>query len=95
MAIYSLNSDEEFMTASLMTPQFTIAMAFNRWSHVISGGDGDEQEAGVFGMIDRNNWGESYGTKNVFGFGGYNFFQFGGWSPSSGFALGPMTISQT
>jgi hypothetical protein len=93
-AMYSLNSDEEFATACLMTPQFTIAMAFNRWSHVISGGDLDEPESGVFGMIDRNNWGESYGYKNAFGFGGYNFFQFGGWSPSSGFALGPMTLSQ-
>lgn len=92
-AIYTLNSDDEWMTATLMNPVFPTAMAFNRWSHVISGGDGDEPEAGVFGMIDRNNWGEDYGVKNAFGFGGYNFFQFGGWSPSSGFAIGPARSS--
>lgn len=93
--MYSLNSDDEFMSASLMDPPMPMAIAFNRWSHVISGGDGAEPEPGVFGMEDRNNWGESYGSKNDFGFGGYNVFQFGGWSPSSGFCFGPPMPSIT
>lgn len=92
--VYRLESFDEFMSAALMDPPMPTAVAFNWWSHVISGGDAVEIEAGSFGMMYRNNWG-SWGDKNDLGFPGYITMREGHGTPDSGFCIGPVTQSIT
>ena len=90
LQLYSLRGTEQFMTACLMDIPFCLAVAFNWWSHVISGADPVEIEAGSFGWDWRNNWGDSWGEKNDYGFGGYVRMREGHGTPNSGFAFGPV-----
>ena len=53
-----------------------------------------EIEAGSFGFLIRNNWGDGYGDKNEYGFGGYAVFRFGKGSPSGGVAIRQMTAAR-
>lgn len=90
--IYRLGSFDEFMSAALMDIPMTFAVAFNWWSHVISGGDALEIEAGSYGMMYRNNWG-NWGDKNDLGQPGYITMREGHGTPDSGFCIGPVTSS--
>lgn len=90
--VYRLNSFDEFASAALMDPPMTFAVAFNWWSHVISGGDLVIIEGGSFGMMYRNNWGD-WGDKNDLGQPGYITMREGHGTPDSGFCIGPVTLS--
>ncbi len=82
--ILDLGSDfDAYATAALLELPF--AVAFNWWSHVISGGDLVELSAGKFGIMYRNNWG-TWGDKNDAGFPGYVTMAEGHGTPDSGFA---------
>ena len=95
--LYYLDEDNaekrfaQFATACLMT--FAQALAFNRWSHVISGGDLIQLGNDRFGGKNRNNWGP-WGDNNDFGQPGYAVFEEGGWTPSSGVVFRTMTMSE-
>ncbi len=88
---YECNSFDEFATAWLLG--FPCTVSYNWWSHVVMACDLVEIESNSFGVRIRNNWGESYGAKNDFGFGGYNVFREGHGTPSGGFAFRQMTAS--
>lgn len=92
LTMYSFNSFDEYITAALMDPPFTFAVAFNWWSHVISGGDALEIESNSFGMMYRNNWG-SWGDNNDWSQPGYVTMREGHGTPDSGFAFGPVLPS--
>jgi hypothetical protein len=92
LQIYSLGSFDEFVSAALMDPPMTFAVAFNWWSHVISGGDLVLIESGSWGMRYRNNWG-TWGDNNDLGQPGYVTMREGHGTPDSGFCLGPVTSS--
>jgi len=87
---YECESFDDFATAMLLG--FAVAVAYNWWSHVISGGDLVEIEPGSFGFMMRNNWG-AWGDKNDAGFMGYVTMREGKGTPSSGFALRQVTAS--
>lgn len=91
LEVYECEGFDEFATACLLG--FPIAVAFNWWSHVISGGDLVEIEAGSYGICYRNNWSDSYGEKNDYGFGGYVLFREGKGTPDSGWAIRQVTQS--
>lgn len=88
---YECNGFDEFATAWLLG--FPCTISYNWWSHVVMGCDLVEIEPGSFGVRIRNNWGESYGDKNDFGFGGYAVFREGKGTPSDGFAFRQVTAS--
>ncbi len=88
---YECSGFDEFATAWLLG--FPCTISYNWWSHVVMGCDLVEIEPGSFGVRIRNNWGESYGAKNDFGFGGYNVFREGHGTPSDGFAFRQVTAS--
>lgn len=88
---YECNSFDEFATAWLLG--FPCTVSYNWWSHVVMACDLVEIEKGSYGVRIRNNWGESYGAKNDFGFGGYNVFREGHGTPSGGFAFRQVTAS--
>ncbi len=88
---YECSGFDEFATAWLLG--FPCTISYNWWSHVVMGCDLVEIESGSFGVRIRNNWGESYGAKNDFGFGGYAVFREGHGTPSDGFAFRQMTAS--
>lgn len=92
--IYALRGFDEFMSACLMDPVMPIAVAFNWWSHVISGGDGVDFGGNAYGIMYRNNWGD-WGDKNELGQPGYITMHEGHGTPDSGFCIGPLTMSQT
>jgi len=87
---YDCDSFDDFATACLLG--FPIAVAFNWWSHVISGGKLVKIESGSYSIMYRNNWGE-WGDKNEYGFSGYVTMREGKGTPSSGFALRQVTSS--
>lgn len=91
-AVYSLNGFDEFMSACLLDPPMPIAVAFNWWSHVISGGRGVDFGGNAYGICYRNNWG-SWGDNNLLGFPGYITMHEGHGTPDSGFCIGPLTLS--
>ncbi len=93
LQLYSLRGFEQFMTAWLMDIPFATAVAFNWWSHVIEGADPLEIESNSFGGDYRNNWGDDWGDKNEYGFGGYVRMREGHGTPDSGFAFGPVLAS--
>lgn len=74
---------DAYATAALLELPF--AVAFNWWSHVISGGDLVELSSGKFGITFRNNW-NGWGDKNDLGFDGYVTMAEGHGTPDSGFA---------
>lgn len=82
---YECNGFDEFATACLLG--FPCTISYNWWSHVVMLCDLVEIEPGSFGFRIRNNWGESYGDKNEYGFGGYAVMREGRGTPSGGFAL--------
>lgn len=95
MELYYLEGDAEqrfaqYATAALLG--YCMALAFDRWSHVISGGDLVEISADVFGGWNRNNWG-NWGDKNDYGQPGYLVQQEGAWTPSSGVVFRTMKPS--
>jgi hypothetical protein len=92
--LYRLDGFDEFASAALMDPPMPFAIAFNWWSHVISGGDLVEIEANSFGFMDRNNWGE-WGDDNDYGFSGYVTMREGKGTPDSGYCIGFVTPSET
>ena len=77
--ILDLEGWDEFATAALMCIPF--AVAFNWWSHVISGGRLRTPTT----MTYRNNW-NGWGDKNAYGFDGYVTMAQGHGTPDSGFA---------
>lgn len=86
--IYSLTSADEFDSAALMS--FPMAIAFNWWSHVISG-----MQLLKGGLRRyRNNWGD-WGDKNALGKYGYVTMEGNHGVPDSGFCIGPLTMSLT
>lgn len=91
LEVYECHGFDEFFSACLLG--FTIAISFNWWSHVISGGDAMEVESNSFGIDYRNNWGDDYGHKNEYGFGGYVLMREGKGTPSGGYALRHMLSS--
>ena len=93
-SVYALSSFDEYASASLMEPAMPFAVAFNFWSHVISGGDVVEIESNAFGMMFRNNWGD-WGDKNDLGQSGYITMREGHGTPDSGFCIGPLTYSNS
>lgn len=88
---YECNNFDEFATAWLLG--FPCTVSYNWWSHVVMACDLVEIESGSYGVRIRNNWGEGYGAKNDFGFGGYNVFREGHGTPSGGFAFRQFTAS--
>ena len=90
--VYSLNGFDEFMSACLMDPPMPIAVAFNWWRHVISGGRGVDFGGNSYGICYRNNWG-AWGDNNLLGFPGYITMHEGKGTPDSGFCIGPLTLS--
>lgn len=86
--VYSLHGFDEFATAMLLG--LPMAVAFNWWSHVISGGRLKKGYHAVY----RNNWGD-WGDKNSQGFYGYVEMAEGHGTPDSGFCIGPLTMSTT
>lgn len=91
LEIYECETFDDWATAALMP--FPGAMAYNWWSHVISNGDLIEIEKNSFGLRNRNNWGDDYGDKNDYGFGGYLDMREGRGTPSSGFVIRQVTSS--
>ena len=89
---YECNSFDEFAAAWLLG--FPCTVSYNWWSHVVMACDLVEIEAGSWGVRIRNNWGESYGSKNDNGVGGYNVFREGHGTPSGGFAFRQVTASE-
>ena len=88
------NDFDAYMTIALLT--IAGAVAYNDWSHVISTADGVLIEKGSYGLRPRNNWGDRWGSKNKYGFGGYVLFREGQRThgcPDSGFGLRQMTSS--
>lgn len=67
------------------------ALAFNRWSHVISGGDLGQDGSRFFGW-NRNNWGD-WGENNDLGMPGYIAQAEGSWTPDSGIIFAPVMAS--
>lgn len=90
LASFECNTFDEFATACLLG--YPIAVAFNWWSHVISGGDLVEIERGSYGIMYRNNWGD-WGDNNDHGQPGYVTMREGKGTPDSGFALQNITMS--
>lgn len=88
---YECNGFDEFATAALLG--FPCTVSYNWWSHVVMLCDLVEIENGSFGLLDRNNWGDDYGDKNEFGFGGYVIFREGKGTPSGGFAFRQTTAA--
>jgi hypothetical protein len=86
--VYSLHGFDEFATAMLLS--FPMAVAFNWWSHVISGG----RLLKGYKACYRNNWGD-WGDKNRLGQPGYITMVEGHGTPDSGFCIGPLTMSTT
>lgn len=89
---YECESFDEFATALLLN--LPCAVSYNWWSHVVMLADLEEIEANSFGLRIRNNWGDSYGDKNEYGFGGYAVFREGRGTPSGGFAFRQVTPSE-
>lgn len=83
-----LDGFDDFATAALLGQPF--AVAFNWWSHVISGGDLVEIEKGSYGIMYRNNWGQ-WQDDNDYGFSGYVTMREGKGTPSSGWVIYEMT----
>lgn len=90
--VYSLETFDEYASASLMFPAMPFAVAFNWWSHVISGGDLMELDGNAWALCFRNNWGD-WGDKNELGKYGYVTMREGHGTPDSGFCIGPLTMS--
>lgn len=88
---YECDGFAEFATALLLGYPCTVSYAW--WRHVVMLTDLVEIEAGSFGFRIRNNWGESYGDKGEYGFGGYAVFREGRGTPSGGFAFRQVTPS--
>ncbi len=86
---YTCRGDDEFATALLLG--FPCTVSYSWWSHVVMLTDLVEIESGSYGFLIRNNWGDGYGDKNEYGFGGYAVFRFGKGSPSGGVAIRQMT----
>lgn len=86
-----LGSDPQKLMTALLN-NWPVALAFNGWSHVTMAVDPvDAQHYRI-----RNNWGDSFGAKNRYGFGGYAVFPLRGGphgSFSSGYALRQQTSS--
>jgi hypothetical protein len=90
---YECKSFDDFATAMLLG--MPIAIAFDWWAHVISGGDLIEVEGNSFGADYRNNWSDQWGDKNENGFGGYVRMREGKGTPDSGWAFRQVTSSLT
>lgn len=86
-----LDGFDEFMTA--MLEPFPCTVSYNWWSHVVMLAGAAEIEPGSFGLIIRNNWGDSYGDKYRFGHGGYAVFREGRGTPSGGYMIRQQTPS--
>jgi hypothetical protein len=79
------NAERFAMFATFALLELPFAVAFNWWSHVISGGDLVQLGANTFGIMFRNNWG-NWGDKNDYGQPGYVTMAEGHGTPDSGFA---------
>jgi hypothetical protein len=93
----SLESEEcdgfdEFATAMLDGDPCTVS--YNWWSHVVMLVELVKIESGSYGFKIRNNWGEGYGDKGEYGFGGYAIFREGKGTPGGGFAFRSVTPSK-
>ena len=86
---YTCRGFDEFATALLLG--FPCTVSYNWWSHVVMLTDLVQIESGSFGLLIRNNWGDGYGDKNEYGFGGYAVFREGKGTPSGGVAIRQMT----
>jgi len=91
LEVYECDGFDEFATACLLGYPPTVS--YNWWSHVVMLCDLVEIEAASFGFKIRNNWGEGYGDKGEYGFGGYAIFREGRGTPSGGFAFRQMQPS--
>lgn len=80
-----LSGFDEFATAMLLGYPCTVS--YNWWSHVIMLADLVMIESNSFGVNGRNNWGESFGDKNDYGYGGYLILREGKGTPSGGYAF--------
>lgn len=80
----------QYATAALLG--YCMSLAFDRWSHVISGGDLLQLGDDLFGGLNRNNWGP-WGSNNDHGQPGYVIHQEGAWTPSSGVVFRTVTSS--
>ena len=89
---YTCRGFDEFATALLLG--FPCTVSYNWWSHVVMLTDLVEIEKGSFGFLIRNNWGDGYGDKNEYGFGGYAVFREGRGTPGGGVAIRQMMASQ-
>lgn len=93
--MYYLEGDAELRFAQYATAAllgFPMALAFDRWRHVISGGDLKQLGKNLFGGLNRNNWGP-WGDANDHGQRGYVIHQEGDWTPSSGVVFRAVTSS--
>jgi hypothetical protein len=88
---YECEGFDDFATALLLG--YAPTVSYNWWRHVVMLCDLVEVEAGSYGFRIRNNWGESYGDKGEYGFGGYAIFREGKGTPSGGFAFRSVTPS--
>jgi len=88
---YECDGFDEFATAMLLGYPCTVS--YNWWSHVVMLVELVEIESGSYGFKIRNNWGEGYGDKGEYGFGGYAIFREGHGTPSGGFAFRSVTPS--
>lgn len=88
---YDCRGFDEFATALLLGLPCTVS--YNWWSHVVMLTDLVEIESGSFGFLIRNNWGDGYGDKNEYGFGGYAVFREGKGTPGGGLAIRQMMTS--
>lgn len=86
---YVCKGFDEFATALLLGLPCTVS--YNWWSHVVMLCELIEIEAGSFGFLIRNNWGDGYGDKNEYGFGGYAVFREGKGTPGGGLAIKQMS----
>jgi hypothetical protein len=91
LEVYECRGFDEFATALLLG--FPCTVSYSWWSHVVMLCDLIEIESNSFGFRIRNNWGEGYGDKGEYGFGGYAIFREGRGTPGGGFAFRQMTPS--
>jgi len=89
LEVYECDGFDQFATALLLGHPCTVS--YNWWSHVVMICDLVEIEPGSYGFRIRNNWGEGYGDKGEYGFGGYAVFREGRGTPSGGFAFRQFT----
>ena len=89
---YRDRSQRFLAVATALINNMPVPFAYNWMSHVMYFVRVVEIEAGSFGLMVRNSWG-NWGAKNRFGYAGYNVYREGKGTPDSAHCLRQVTVS--